>query len=238
MFIECRKKYISVPASTETNIIFPFHQLRFHYRLNRKQNQNISSDLSIEDAQSILKEVQSACRNFKSLRTVRNLFFISLLLTFIAVLLGAGLIGASVYGKKGDTLWNALRIWDSDNNSTQHLRASTAFFISGICITSITLILFAVLLVLLIKRCRSLRIEYEQTIFALFKKYNDDLKNQGIRWKIGLQLRWVEVSLDYKKRTASSVLQKEKPAAEPQDLSANAAECHDPASVLIENVSA
>lgn len=191
MFIECRQSIMSIPKSSDTSIIFPFRLCPFQFRCDPKDYRLVEERLSAAKIQEHLKSFHDVCRNFKGLKVIRIIFALMLLATLACVVVGSVFINLGLQNKLAP-FFNL-----SDDNHIISL--SNEKIKVGGALLGFSLVTFFILLIVLIIKNRKLRIYYEDRIFPVMTKINSELHDLGLRWRLGNQLRWIELSIDYKK---------------------------------------
>lgn len=197
MFLQCRTQHIQVPKSSGDTFVFPFSNYRCQYLFNAKKYDAIALNLPISRVQYHLKAIHAACDDFKKLKVIRNAFALLLVLTLAGILTGGGIINSGIMKEEASTLSDQIV-----DGTTTIIYFSNQKITAGAVIIALSLVLCLLFTVLLVRYTRRLRIEYETKIFDAVQSVNAELKNQEIRWKIGHHLLWLEISLDFKKRTA------------------------------------
>lgn len=196
MFLQCRKQVMKIPESSESSLVFKFNNLKCGFFPNFRSNGGaLTPRMPSESVQKSLEKINLACNGFNKLKILRNLFFVSILLIVCGVFTGAIFINIGV--AKTEPTVNEFQII---RDTTKIIQFSNAKIIAGACIICTSLLLFVIFQLLIICYARRLRDCYESAVFAVVNELNDEIKHLGIRWKIGLYLRWVEISFDYKKK--------------------------------------
>lgn len=196
MFLQCQKEIMLVPKSSDTSLIFPFNDFRCRFQMNMKKITVVDSCMPIPKIQQSLRAINASCDNFTKLKQYRNAFWLLIILLIAGIITGGGLINSGISKEPRPTNGNQVI-----SDTTNIIRFANGKIIAGAVIIGVSVIVFTVLMILIVRRVRRLRIIYEKAVFETIKELNKDLKGLEIRWKIGLYLRWVEISFDHKKRS-------------------------------------
>lgn len=202
MFLECTSKRILVPRTTENDIIFPFAQLYLKFYVNKKDFEHAKP--RVEEAQILsgLKRIEEACHNFSLLKKYRFAFFFSVGLSLFLTLISLVLIS---HGTRTTNV----------SSDSALLRLINPWLWAGFGLEAIALIQNAVISVVLAIKARNARFKYEDAVYSVMNQLNEELKEQEVRWKLGKKFRWLEISLDYKKKRMMVDQRKDEPLLNP-----------------------
>ena len=187
MFLECRNFKVTVPQSNEVSLVFPFNQCSYQHTRNGYDAKYLDqSKFPKHRVNKFLDEVQAACNNFK---TMRLHGYVAI---FTSVILTALLIVGNVL----------LNIGLSKNTKTATVEIAkfnqSTFVILGSCFIFGGAAQFIVIMIVLAWRTRRIRNKYENITAELIAKNNVEIKDLGLRWKLGQYYNWIELCLDYK----------------------------------------
>ena len=111
------------------------------------------------------------------------------------VITGGGLINSGVHRVTTSKHDNQVI-----NDTANIIRFANVRIIVGAAIIVVSVLVFATLTIFICRKVRRLRIIYEKAVFETISNFNKELRSLEIRWKIGIHLRWVEISFDRKKK--------------------------------------
>lgn len=191
MFLQCRKEHMQIPKSSEDSLVFPFSGLRCRFMQEKKLEYPSNSRVPFTKIQQSLKDINGSCNDFRKLKLLRNIFWLLVLLLIGGVITGGALINTGLQNKASE---------DVIDDTRDIVTFSNWRIIAGAIIVGASLLVFFVALIIIIKSVRKCRIMYEKAVFEKITELNRDLKDLEIRWKIGMHLRWLEISFDYKKK--------------------------------------
>lgn len=187
MFLDCSSKRIHVPTTTENDIVFPFKPLQIKFSVDKKDLEYAKPKLQETDIMSSLEKIEESCNKFSELKKYRLLFFFSLGLTCFLGLIVILLVN------KGTRSTN-------EHSDTALMELKNGWFISALVLSGIAFFQNGIVTLILTLKVKNTRSMYEEKLYTVTSQMNEELKAQGIRWKVGKYMRWVEISLDYKKK--------------------------------------
>jgi len=187
MFLECRTTRINTPKSNELSLVFPYNQ--FCCRLDRKRYDAKHIDevkFNKSEIDQFLDEIEKACGYYKKMQRATIGAIISLTFFIVAIVVGNVLLNIGL----------------AKGKSTGEVEF-TKFHKDGLVLGgALTLIVgVAQMIVSTIMVARSVRRErtsYETITLEMINRKNADVKQRGLRWKVGQCYNWIELSLDYK----------------------------------------
>ena len=187
MFLECRNIKVTVPQSNEVSLVFPFNQCSYQHNRNRYDSKHIDeTKFSKQRINQFLDDVQKACNNFK---TIRSYGYIAIFITILFVVL---LIIGNVL----------LNIGLTKNAKTATVKIAkfneSNMVILGSCFIFGGAAQFIIFIILLAWKTRKVRSKYENITAELIAKNNVEIRELGLRWKLGQYYNWIELCLDYK----------------------------------------
>lgn len=187
MFLECRNFKVTVPQSNEVSLVFPFNQCSYQHSRNSYDPKYLDeTKFSKHRINKFLDQVQAACNNFKTMRIYGYIaIFVSVLLTVLLI--------------TGNILLN---IGLSKNTKTASVKIAkfngSTFVILGSCFIFGGAAQFIVVMIFLAWKTRRIRNKYENITAELIAKNNVEIKEVGLRWKLGQYYNWIELCQDYK----------------------------------------
>mmetsp|Transcript_32100 Transcript_32100/g.37041 ORF Transcript_32100/g.37041 Transcript_32100/m.37041 type:complete len:216 (-) Transcript_32100:92-739(-) len=186
MFLECGGTIV-VPKTTENEIVFPVAPLALKIIVNKKDFQNASPRIDEQKIMASLEKIKQTCNNFTELKNYRLAFFFSLGFTCFLTLISLLLVQKGTRQSKDDT-------------EIELLKFINRYFIAAFGLEVIAFFQNTLVSIILACKAKRMRLEYEEKLYPVISQLNEELKTQDVRWKLGKNLRWVEISLDYKKK--------------------------------------
>jgi hypothetical protein len=186
MLLECQRVNISIPKSTPISLIFPFDQCSYRFKRHCYDPQSLDKEnYTVKDINLLLDKVEEACNNFRVLRRFRNIAIMSAVFLAFAIIIGS--IFVNIGTSRGK------------DNGVEFVKFQTNGFVyAGGIILFLGLLQFGLIMCYLAFKARRLRIVFEEKSREILEKTNADIKDLGIRWKLGQLFNWLELSLDYK----------------------------------------
>lgn len=188
MFLELSTMRVSVPESNEVSLVFPFNQFCCKFKRNCYDSKYLDQvKYSKQQANDFIDKIESTCGNFKKIRKYAIIAMVECLLFVIFVCVGNVLLNIGLTWTGGDTDEVELTKWKRNG-----------LVIAGSCVLGLGIIQCFVVIIILALKVRKVRINYESLTARLIQQHNQELKELGIRWKIGQYYNWIEMCLDYK----------------------------------------
>lgn len=187
MFLECTGT-VHVPKTTDNEIVFPFAPLSLKFKINKKDFEHAKPRFEEPQILAGIEKIQRACNNFSEMKTYRFAFFFSLGVTCFFTLI------ALLFVNKGT------RHSSEEDSDIALLKLINRWFMAAFGLEIIAFFQNTLVTIILACKARRMRQIYEEKVYKVTTEMNEELKSSDIRWKLGKCLRWIEISLDYKKK--------------------------------------